>query len=102
MRRGARAKATSRDGNTALHAAAFFCQEEAVKFLLEKGCSPTRKNSRGETPIDTVSGDFDEGLAGLYKGIADAVGMEIDLQRIETARPKIADLLRKHAKEAAE
>ncbi len=97
IRRGGNVKATNRDGNTPLHVAAFLCRGDIVKFLLEKGCSPTRKNRRGETPIDVVSGEWDKGLADFYQGLGQATGIEVDLDDIQKQRPRIAELLRKHA-----
>ncbi len=84
------------DGSTALHAAAFFCHTDTVKLLLKKGADANIRNQRSETPLDVVSGPWDEGLGELYSGIAKAIGLKVDLERIEATRPKIAALLRKH------
>ena len=72
------------------------CRTEVVQYLLEKGASPTQKNSGGDTAVDVVSGDWNEDLAGLYKGIGDATGIEVDLDQIKQERPKIAKLLREN------
>lgn len=92
--RGAKVNATNRDGNTPLLVAAFMCRTDVVKYLLEKGASLSQKNSRGETPVDVVSGDWDDGLAGLYTGIGNATNLKVDLDRLRQERPKIAKLLR--------
>ena len=84
------------DGSTALHVAAFFCHTETVELLLAQGADINALNHRSETPLNTVAGPWSDGLGELYTGIAEAVGMELDLKRIQAARPKIAALLRKH------
>ena len=94
---GANVNATNNDGNTPLHVAAFLCRNDIINLLLEKGASVTQKNNRGETPVQVVSGAWSEGLANFYKGIASAIGIELDLERIQRERPGIAKLLRDHA-----
>ncbi|HIE95420.1 MAG TPA: hypothetical protein EYQ63_00050 [Fuerstia sp.] len=96
IQRGAKVDATNNDGNTPLHVAAFFCRTEIVQLLLDNGGSVTQKSDRGETPVDVVSGDWDDGLANLYKGIASAVRIDLDLNRIQRERPEIDKLLREH------
>ena len=91
---GADVNATNRDGSTPLIVAAFMCRTEVVQYLLKNGASLTHKNNRGDTAIDVVSGDWNDGLAALYKGIGDATGIEVDLDRLKQARPGIAKLLR--------
>ena len=68
-----------------------------MQLLLEKGGSALTKNKRGETPIDVVSSEWNQGLADFYSGIAKGSGFEIDLANIERERPQIAKLLREHA-----
>ncbi len=97
IERGAKVEATNRDGNTPLHVAAFLCNTEIVQLLLDRGASALTKNGRGETAIDVVSSPWTEQLAGFYTGIASAVGIEIDLERIQRDRPRIASLLRERA-----
>ncbi|MBN1420950.1 MAG: ankyrin repeat domain-containing protein [Planctomycetes bacterium] len=98
--RGADIKlAKDRDGSTALHAAAFFCHEDTVALLLKEGADANARNKRSETPLDVVSGPWNDGLGELYGGIAKAVGMEVNLERIEATRPEIVTLLREHGAE---
>jgi len=95
IERGADVKmANAEDGATALHAAAFFCHTDTVELLLTKGADINALNRRSETPLDTVAGPWSGGLGELYAGIAKAIGMELDLKRIETTRPTMAALLR--------
>jgi len=97
IERGADVKITNgEDGATALHAAAFFCHAETVELLLDKGADINALNQRSETPLDAVAGPWSEGLGELYVAIAKAIGMELELKRIEATRPTIAALLRKH------
>lgn len=91
---GADVNGTTADGNTPLHAAAFLCREEVVKLLLEKGADTTKKNDRTETPLDVVSGAWNQGLADFYTGLASATNMKIDLKQVERARPKMVAWIR--------
>jgi len=92
---GANLNARNNDGATALHAAAFVCCTDTVKLLLDKGADVNAKNIRAETPLDTVAGEWSQDLEGVYKWIAEILQLQLDLERIKAARPKIAALLRK-------
>jgi hypothetical protein len=96
IERGADVNAVNRDGNTPLHVAAFLCRTEIVQLLLEKGGSVSKKNMRGETPIDVVSSPWSRPLADFYVGIGNAIGLKLDLERIERQRPQRVEQLRKH------
>jgi YVTN family beta-propeller protein len=93
IRRGAKVEGTNNDGNTPLHVAAFMCRTEIVKLLLQKGASPLTKNKRGETAAGVVSSPWSQELADFYTGIGSAVGLKVDLKRMEQTRPQIAKLL---------
>jgi hypothetical protein len=95
IEKGANVNAKSNDGATALHGAAFFCQTEIVKLLLAKGAVVDAKNIRGETPLDAVAGEWSQELEGIYTWIAERLSLQLDLNRIEATRPKVAALLRK-------
>ncbi len=60
-----------------------------------------KKNDRGESPIDVVSGKWDDGLAKSYKAIGNGIDEELDLEHIQEERGRIAALLREHAGEGA-
>ena len=70
---------------------------EMVKLFLAKGASTTQRNNRRETPIDSVSGKWDEGLAGFYRGLNNATANKVDLEKIQKLRPQLAKQLRAHA-----
>jgi len=92
---GANINAQNNDGSTALHGAAFFCRTETLKLLLDKNIDVNTKSIRGETPLDTVSAPWSQELEGLYKWIGEILKLQLDIERIKAARPKIAAILRK-------
>lgn len=100
INRGANVNGTNRDGNAPLHVAAFMCRKEVVQLLLEKDGDVFKKNGRGETPIDVVSSLWSKELGDFYTGIGNAVGIKVDLDRMQRERPRIAELLRKHAEKS--
>jgi len=93
LRRGARIDRTNEDGNTPLHLAAFMCDFEIAQILLEKGASPSVKNDRGETPIDIVSSEWSDGLSRFYAGVGRSLRLNLDLEEMQNARPRMAKLL---------
>jgi len=99
IERGANVNATNRDGNTPLHVAAFLCRTDVVQLLLDKGGDVNKRSNRRETPVDVVSGKWSGELAAFYNGIAGATRIKLDLKHIESERPRIAQLLQKHAKQ---
>ena len=87
----------NRDGNTPLHLAAFLCREEMIDFLLSHGASLTKKNDREEAAVDTVSGEWSDGLRQFYEGIIRDSNLDLDVKKIEKQRPVIAARLRERA-----
>lgn len=93
---GADINCIGNDGAAPLHVAAFFCRAEIVKALVDKGADMTIKNSYGSTPLETVSAPF-EAVKPVYEHFAKTLapmGVNLDLQRIEQARPQIAEMLK--------
>lgn len=99
--RKARVSYHNRDGNTPLHLAAFLCRTEMVDYLLEHDASLSKKSDRGETPVDVVSSDWNDGLGRFYQSISDGANLGLDLEEIQRLRPKIAKQLRDHAAAAS-
>ena len=89
----------NRDGNTPLHLAAFLCREEMIDFLLSHGASLTKKNDREEAAVDTVSGEWSDGLGQFYEGIIGGSNLDLDVKKIEKQRPVVARMLRERASE---
>jgi ankyrin repeat protein len=86
----------NQDGATALHVAAFFGQPEIVSLLLERGADVEIRNNFGQTALEGVSGKWSSDLEGIYKMVGAMWELDLDLDRIREARPKIADLIRRH------
>jgi hypothetical protein len=84
---------TSGNGSTALHSAAFFGHLDVVKTLVSRDAKINVSNDSSETPLDTVSGEWTEDLAGTYRAIGMALKLELDLNRLESARPGVAQYL---------
>ena len=97
LEKGGKVNATNEDGNTPLHVAAFMGRTEIVQLLLAKGASVTQRNGRRETAIDTVSGAWSDGLAGLYRRLNQSTTHKVDIEQIQKLRPQLAKLLREHA-----
>ena len=94
LRRGAKVDRTNEDGNTPLHLAAFMCEFEIAEILIDKGAPTLVRNRRGETPGDIVSSAWSDGLARFYAGVGRSLEVELDVEEIRNARPKMAKLLR--------
>ena len=94
VKHGADLEARNNDGNTALMAAAFLCHADTVKLLLDKGANVNSRNTQGETPLDLVAGEWSAELEQTYQSLTKMLNTELDLERIYTQRPVIANTLR--------
>ena len=90
---GAVATARNRDGGTPLHVAALMGRFEIAKLLLSKGAKAGVRNKKGESSIDAVSGEWNDGVAGLYRFLNGLTSNKVDLQEIRKARPRMLKLL---------
>ena len=75
--------ATNRNGDTALHAAALMGYDGVVKLLADEGANLNVKNSRGLTPLSTLTG-----RAGGATASANP-------RRTEALHPNTVELLRR-------
>ena len=90
LQHGADINGRNRDGNTALHLAAFLGHTKAAELLLKRGADVNAKNGDGGTPADMLHVDWETtAFIGRF------IGIEIEEQEIETikaGRSKIAKL----------
>jgi ankyrin repeat protein len=86
--------AKKKDGVTALHGAAFFAHPELVKLLIAGGADVNAKNQKGETAATIAEAPW-EVMEPAYKFLRDSFNLPLDLERIKTARPMVAEILRK-------
>ena len=92
---GADLEVKNSDGSTALLIAAFFCREEIVKALLAKGANRNVVNNAGSTALASVAGPFEDvkPIYDLIQAGLGPLGLELDYEYLQKARPKIAALL---------
>jgi len=83
------------DGSTALHTAAFFCQTEIVKLLMAANADHSIRNNAGSTALESVLVPFEmvKPIYDYMQKIYEPLGLAIDQERIQKARPEIAKLL---------
>jgi len=92
---GADVNARSRDGGTPLHTAAFFGHVEAVKLLLDRGADVNARGGDGQTALDRAASPWSQELEQIYKWVDENIPqVKLDLEKIKTARPGIAAILR--------
>lgn len=95
---GADVNFTNNDGSTALHTAAFFCHPDLVEKLLENGADKTIVNQSGSTAQQSVEAPFEtvKGIYQYFENTLGPLGLELDLERIQSTRPIIAETLSQH------
>jgi len=93
---GAEINFRNNDGSTALHTAAFLGNTEIVKLLLERGADKTILNNGGSTALASVQAPFEmvKPIYDYLQKIYEPLGLTIDQERIQKARPEIAGLLK--------
>jgi len=80
-------------GSTALSWAAGLGRSEAVEFLLAKAADPNARNRDGTTPLDGTAKEMEEEAVDFLFGWFQ---VKVDPEKVNAAKPKIAELLRKH------
>jgi hypothetical protein len=96
IKQGADVNGRNRDGNVPLHGAAFLGQAEIVELLIQHKADVNLRSGKGETPLDTVAAEWSDEIQGILQFIAGLLKLEVDVERVEAARPKIAAILRKN------
>lgn len=92
---GADLSPKNNDGSTALHVAAFFGRVEMVQALLDANADKTIRNNYGSTPRETVTAPFKD-VKPIYDMLQQQlgpIGLQLNLEEIEKARPVIALML---------
>lgn len=88
-------------GSAPLTVAAFFGHAEIAKALIENGALINAKNKVGNTALNAVSHAWGPAVEGFYKAVGSNLQLELDLERIKAARPKVVELLKKHGAKLA-
>jgi ankyrin repeat protein len=95
LKYGARTDIYNNSGTNALINAAFFGHPETVRVLLDGGADANATNPiTGNTALDAVTSEWTPELENIYRGIGAALQLDIDLDRVKTVRPEIAEILR--------
>lgn len=81
--------------STPLHWASFLGKPRTVEVLIKNGADLNVQNSDGSTPLDSVSGDWNQEIAGITAFIASILDIKIDLEKVKDARPVVRDILEK-------
>ena len=88
LARGAAIDGLSRDGSTALHAAAFLGRVDIAKLLLEHGARIDIENSRRMVAVQSADVDWE-----VSRDIAGWLQIEIDEAQVKAGRRAVIDLL---------
>ena len=90
LQHGADINGRNKDGNTALHLAAFFGRADVAKLLLENGANPQARNNDGATPVDVLYVDW-ETTAFIGSLVGVDTGKE-EIAAMKTGRSEVAKL----------
>ncbi len=88
LQHGADVNGRNRDGNTALHIAAFLGHAETAELLIKNGADVTAKNQDNATPVDTLGTPWE-----ITVFVAKSLDIEVEQKRLEAGRAKIAKML---------
>lgn len=92
---GADLNVRNNDGSTALITASFFCRMEILEALIEAGADQSIKNNFGATALESMTPPFEQ-VKSVYEMMGQQLsgfGLQIDLERIEKARPEVVKML---------
>lgn len=98
---GADVNCTNNEGSTPLHTAAFFCRAAIVRALLSSEADAEVRNNAGSTALESVTVPFElvQGIYDYFGQTLGPLGLQLDYDRIKTARPEIAAMLSAGAQE---
>lgn len=90
---GAELETKNGSGVTPLFNAAFFCHTDVLESLLEAGANPNATDQNGSSILQIIEMPWDQ-IRPIYEMVHTSIGLPFDEQRIESARPDIAAMLR--------
>lgn len=90
---GAELEIRNKSGATPLFNAAFFCHPDVVRVLIEAGADTKTTDANGTPVLQVMEMPWAQ-IEPVYESLYRAIGMPFDAERIESTRPKIAELLR--------
>ena len=93
LQNGAVVTARNRDGGTSLHVAALMGRLKSPSSYSPRGQRQASETKAGESSIDAVSGEWNDGMVGLYRFLNGLTSNKVDLQEIRKARPRMLKLL---------
>ena len=92
---GANVNVINGDGSSLLHGPAFLGHTDIVKLLIDNDIQLNVRDEDGWTPLDNASGTWSPQLTGIVDWLSDYTEREFDVGEIQSARPKVAAILRK-------
>ena len=90
LQHGADINGRNKDGNTALHLAAFFGRADVAKLLLENGANPQARNNDGETPVDVLYINWE--ITAFIGGLVGVDTGKEEIATMKTGRNEVAKL----------
>jgi len=100
---GADPEIPNNDGSAPLHVAAFLGHADIVRELLDAGADKHTRNMGGSTAYDIVAAplESDREIYDQLAGGLSMLGFQADYERVQAARPGIAEMLRPRPEELA-
>lgn len=90
---GAALESKNLAGTTPLFNAAFFCHPDVLRLLIDAGADTGTADPNGVTILQVMETPW-EHVKPIYSAVYASIGVPFDAARIESMRPKIADMLR--------
>jgi len=100
---GAEVDKPNLDRGTPIHGAVFLGQLKVVEVMIKNNVDINALNQFRQTPLDSVSGPWNDKIEGMIKLVAGFLQVKVDVDAVKENRPKIAAAIReaggKHAAE---